>query len=126
MVDEQRVHDAVIDAFTAFLRGDEALIEEIESAGNGCRIEQGRWRFRLPDLYELLGRRDRRIRELGYKRFRTLLYRMPVNRRLAAHSAGVVVCESRANVDRSTYSFGRRTTGSAVKNPAVTAGLEGK
>lgn len=120
MQDEQRVHDAVSDVFDRYLGGDGELIEEIRSFGDVFHVEQDSWRFRLPHLYELISRYDPAIREMGYKRFRNLLYRLPINRQLARRGAEVVVAESMDKVDENTYLL--RKVNSAV----VAAGLEGK
>lgn len=120
MRDEQRVHGAVSDVFDRFLRGDGELIEEIRSFGKVFRVEQDSWRFRLPDLYELISLHDPAIREVGYKRFRNLLYRLPINRELAGRDAEVVVAGSMDKVDENTYSLRK------VNSVVVAARLEGK
>jgi len=93
---------AVIAFFEQVAQRDVAHLKMLQQDGR-FQVEQGRWCFTLPDLYDFFRRQVDGFDELDYTQFRKLLFNSPVNPAIQPFCAEVTVVDNRGKVDQSTY-----------------------
>jgi hypothetical protein len=68
-------------------------------------IDDKRWEFDLQQLHRFLQLYDSGFSDIEYRRFRQLLYRCPVNRKIKPGGAEIIIVDNQSNVDASTYAL---------------------
>lgn len=66
-------------------------------------LTDNQWLFTLPELYRYLQRRDNSFSRISYTRFRKQLFTCPVNKRIKAYHARIMIADNHYAVDRTTY-----------------------
>jgi len=68
-------------------------------------VEQGRWCFTLPNLYDFLCKQDEAFNQINYNKFRQLIFNSAVNKTIKELGAEITIVDNQAKVDRSVYAL---------------------
>lgn len=95
---------ALLTFFRRVAKKDPAVLQRLATFP-GFELDSECWRFKLPDLHLYLIDHEPTLQELDYRRFRSLLFRCPVNRSIELLGAHVEITDNLRKVDRSTYAL---------------------
>lgn len=99
----QGVEHTLIRFFESAARKDKDVLQKLTQ--QKFRVDQGRWYFTLPDLYEFLTQQDAVFSGIDFKRFRQLIFNSAINKTVKRFGAEVTIADNRAKVDQSVYAL---------------------
>lgn len=100
----QNLEQALVSFFARVARKDPHELQRLAREPRFC-MEEGQWRFTLPDLHAFLQAHDAVFRPIDYKRFRKALYASPINQSIRPLGAEVIIADNRSKVDQSNYAL---------------------
>jgi hypothetical protein len=100
----QAIERALISFFEQVVKEDKDQLRKLKQ--EQCfSVEQGQWRFTLPDLFFFLRHQEDVFNSIDYKQFRQLIFNSPINQTVKLLGAKITIADNRDKVDQSTYAL---------------------
>lgn len=104
----QTIERALVSFFERVARKNKDQLKKLQQ--ERCfSVEEGCWRFTLPDLHSFLQRQEDVFSHIDYKQFRRLIFSSNINQTTKLHGAEIIIADNRNKVDKSNYALVWRT-----------------
>ena len=100
----QDIEQSLVTFFEKVAKKDKLLLDKLRREQT-FSLNQERWCFTLPNLYNYLHQQDTDFFDLDYQQFRKYIFNAPINLSIKLIGAEVIISDNKSKVDNSHYAL---------------------